>query len=345
MKFKQLICELSQLEGISGFEYSFSHRIAEMLGEFCQEVYTDPLGSVHGILVCGKPDAKKVLLDAHMDEIGLMVSKISDEGFLHVVNIGGVDSRILPGTCVTVHGKERLPGTVAIRPPHIQTAAEMKQAMELSDLVVDIGYGPKKTKELVSVGDMITFDVKPAQLLGGRIAGKTLDDRAGVATLISAGKKLAKHQLSVDVELLISAQEETGLRGAETGGYRSRADMAIAVDVSHGKTPDASGDNVYTFGGGAMIGMGPNMDKHITRDLIRLAKEKELPHQVEVMGGGTGTNAWALQVLRSGIPCGLLSIPLRYMHTPCECIDLKDAKAVRDLMVAFVKLQSGRAEV
>ena len=94
-----------------------------------------------------------------------------------------------------------------------------------------------------------------------------------------------------------------------------------------------------------MCGMGPNIDQHITGDRIRLAKEKELPHLVEVMGGGTGTNAWALQVLRSGIPCGLLSIPLRYMHTPCECIDLKDAKAVRDLMVAFVKLQSGRAEV
>ncbi|MGI6031733.1 MAG: M42 family metallopeptidase [Eubacteriales bacterium] len=335
MKLKEYLWELGALEGASGFEHGLSSRVEALLDDLCDEVYTDPLGSIHGILYCGEEDAPKLLLDAHIDEIGLMVSGITDEGFLRVVNLGGVDSRILPGAAVTVHGREPLYGVMAAKPPHIQTAEEMKQAIALKDMVVDIGYDRQQAEKRVSVGDMITFRAQPEMLLGQVVTGRALDDRAGVAVLLSALNRLKKHRRSVDIEVLISAQEETGLRGAQVGGWRAMPDLALAVDVSHAKTPDASGDNVYTLGGGAMIGVGPSLHRRITDQLCRLAEEHHIPHQVEVMGGDTGTNAWALQVVGQGIPCGLLSIPLRYMHTTIETLSLEDAKAVRDLICRF----------
>lgn len=336
MNLKGYLLDLCGLEGASGFEFGIADHVEQLLRELCDEVYTDPMGSVHGILRCGKENAPKLLLDAHMDEIGLMVSEITQEGFLRVVNLGGVDSRILPGAGVTVHGREKLYGVIAAKPPHIQTAEEMKKAIPLKDMVVDIGYSKEEAEKRVQVGDMVTFQAQPELLLGDAVTGKTLDDRAGVAVLLSAVKKLKKHPRSVDIEVLVSAQEETGLRGAKVGGWLSRPDLAIAVDVSHAKTPDASSDNVYELGGGAMIGVGPSLHRRITDELRRLAKEHGIPHQVEVMGGDTGTNAWALQIVGQGIPCGLLSIPLRYMHTTIETISLADAKAVRDLICQFV---------
>lgn len=337
MKLKKMIPYLCEQQGISGFEHCFSQKVEALLEEFCDEVYTDPMGSVHGILRCGKMGAKRLLLDAHMDEIGLMVTEVTKEGFVRFTNIGGVDSRILPGLKVTVHGKEPLFGVISIKPPHIQTLADMKKAIPMKDMVIDIGYTQEQAKELVSPGDMITFRAQAQELLGGRLASKTLDDRAGVAVIISAAQKLSRKERNVDIEVLVSAQEETGLRGAKVGSYRSGADMALVVDVSHAKTPDASGDNVYEMEGGAMIAMGPNMDRAMAKQLVELAKEKEIPYQIEVMGGDTGTNAWVIQVSGQGIPCGLLSIPQRYMHTTIESISLKDAKAVRDLMVAYAR--------
>lgn len=331
------IFSLSRKTGISGYEYEVSKSIADILLQYTDEVTIDPLGNVRALIRCGRANAKKILLDAHLDEIGLMVIGIEKEGFIHFCNIGGVDRRILPSAAVTIHGKEKLYGIVSVKPPHIQTDEEMKKSIPIEDMVIDTGFSYDKLKELVSIGDMITLRAEPVKLMGDVIAGKSLDDRAGLAAIFYAVDQIKGKLLNIDIEIMASAQEETGSRGAVTGGYLSMADMALVVDVSHAKTPDGPEDKTFEFAGGVMIGSGPNLHPDITEDLIALAKEKKIPYQIEVMGGNTGTNAWALQMVQNGIACGLLSIPLRYMHTTIESISMKDFFAVGDLIAEYLK--------
>jgi endoglucanase len=328
---------LSRKTGISGYEQEVSQSIAELLRKYTDEIVIDPLYNVRAAIRCGKPGAKKVLLDAHIDEIGLMVTGIEKQGFIRFCNIGGVDRRILPGASVTVHGKEKLYGIVAVKPPHIQTEEEMKKSIPVEDMVIDLGYGYDSLKELISVGDMITLRAEPIKLLGDAISGKSLDDRAGLAAILYALDQVKDKLSNIDVEIMASAQEEVGTRGATTGGYLSDPDLALIVDVGHAKTPDGPEDRTYEFSGGVMIGSGPNLHPDITDDLIILARERDIPYQIEVMGGNTGTNAWPLQMVRKGISCGLLSIPMRYMHTTIESISMKDFFAVGDLMAEYLK--------
>ena len=337
MDYKECIFSLSECVGLSGFEYEVGKHIKTYLENYTNEVTIDPLGNVRGTIRCGKPNAKRVLLDAHMDEIGLMVQGIDKNGFLRFCALGGIDPRILPGALVRVCGREVLFGVVSVKPPHIQTQEEEKKALSLSDLVIDVGFSCERVKELVHVGDAVALYGPPVSLLGETIVGKSFDDRAGIAAILYAVDKVSKSIQNIDIEIMASTQEEVGGRGAQTGSYLAAADVAIVVDTGHAKTPDASEDRTFEMGGGVMIGAGPNMHPEITKRLMTIAKEKEIPHQIEVMGGDTGTNAWVMQVVRSGIGCGLLSIPLRYMHTTIESISMKDFYATGDLIAAFLQ--------
>ncbi len=337
MSLKNLIMNLCDSDGVSGFEDSVTKKVADIFNTFCDEVYIDTQGSVHGIVKANVEGAKTLMLDAHIDEIGLMVTKISDGGYPHFTNIGGVDNRILPAMEVSVWGDKCYDGIICAKPPHIQTDDDMKKAIPLTDMVIDVGYTKDECEERINVGDMVTFKSVPQFLMNDAVVAKALDDRVGLCAIIEGVKGIKKEDLRINIEIIASTQEEVGLRGAKTASYLSNADMAIVVDVSHGKTPDESGQRTFTVGGGVMIGVGPNMNKSLTNRIIAIAKAMKIKHQIEVMGGDTGTNAWVVQVTKSSIPCALFSIPLKYMHTPNECVMLSDVKSVASLIKNFIK--------
>lgn len=333
---KKLIKKLSDMRGISGFEYRISEEIKKLLEKYCDEAYTDNLGSIIAVKRCGKKNAKKIMLEAHLDEIGLMVKDIDERGFISVVNVGGVDPRILPSSEVIVHGRRDLKGIIGAKPPHLQARGEDEKSAKLVDMAVDTGLSAEVVKDIVSIGDSITLSQSSGELMSGQFSGKSLDDRASIASVIEALKNLDKEKLEVDVYAVIAVQEEVGGFGAMTAAYEIEPDIAIAIDVCHGITPDNS-DSAYDVGSGAVITCGPNIHPKIYSRLCETAKENNIKMQIEVEGGNTGTDAWAIQVVKSGIPTGLLSIPLKYMHTSVETISIKDAVAVSDILTHFVK--------
>lgn len=336
VNLKKLIKKLSDMRGISGFEYRITDEIKKLLEPFCDEAYTDNLGSLIAVKICGKTNAKKVMIEAHCDEIGLMVKDIDERGFITVVNVGGVDQRILPSAEVIVHGKRDIKGVIGAKPPHLQAKGEDKKSSKLTDMAVDTGLSQEEVKSLVSIGDSITLDQSSGELLGGQYSGKSLDDRASIAAIIEVLKNLDKEKLCVDVYAVIAVQEEVGGFGAMTATYEIEPDVAIAIDVCHGITPDNS-DSAYEMGGGAVITCGPNIHPKVFKRLTETAEEYKVKMQIDVDGGNTGTDAWAIQVVKSGVPTGLLSIPLKYMHTSVETISIKDATAVSDLLTYFIQ--------
>ncbi len=333
---KKLIRQLSDMRGVSGFEHRITDEIKKLFDKYCDEAYTDNLGSLIAIKRCGKADAKKVMIEAHCDEIGLMVKDIDERGFITIVGVGGVDQRILPSGEVVVHGKRDLKGVIGAKPPHLQDKGESEKSTKLIDMAVDTGLLAEEVKSLVSIGDTITLNQSSGELLSGQFSGKSLDDRASIAAVIEVMKNIDKLELDVDVYAVIAVQEEVGGFGAMTAAYEIEPDIAIAIDVCHGITPDNS-DSAYEVGKGVVVTCGPNIHPKIYERLLETAKEHKIKIQIDVEGGNTGTDAWTIQVVKSGIPTGLLSIPLKYMHTSVETISIKDAVAVSDLLTHFIQ--------
>ena len=340
---KELIKKLSDMQGISGYENRINEKIEDMLKEVSDEAFIDTLGNVIAVKKCGKENAKKILIEAHMDEIGLMVKDIDENGFLTVVNVGGIDQRVLPSAEVIVHGKKDLLGVIGAKPPHLQADGEEEKSSKLKDMAVDTGLAAEEVKKLVSIGDSITMKANCTELLGDKISGKSLDDRASIASVITVLENLKNENLDVDVYAVLAVKEEVGGFGAMTATYSINPDIAIAIDVCHGITPDNSKD-AYEIGEGCVITVGPNIHPKISDRLTSIAKEKEIKNQLEAEGGNTGTDAWVMQVIGEGIPTGLLSIPLCYMHTSVETISVADCLAVSDLLTAFIKGLDGRLE-
>ena len=271
-----------------------------------------------------------IMLDAHIDEVGFIVTAVSKNGFVKVSKIGGIDLRILPASEVVIHGKSDITGIFATLPPHLKKEDGIS---DLSDMVIDTGRSD--AREIVSVGDRVTYKREPKTLLNGRITGKSLDDRAGVYTLLRAAALIGKKP-PVTVKILLSDQEELGHLGAITAAFDIMPSEAVAVDVSYGDAPDVPSDKCGKLGGGAMIGISPMLNGEVTEKLKETAKDKNIKHQFEIMGGKTGTNADVITLTKSGIPCGLVSIPLRNMHTPTEIVDMADCEAVSQLLAEYI---------
>ncbi len=332
---EKLIKKLSEMRGISGFEFRIAEEIKKMFEPYCDEVYIDVLSNIVAVKKCGNPEAKKVMIEAHQDEIGLMVSEISDEGFLSFVNIGGVDARILPAAEVIVHGRCDLKGVIGAKPTHLSADGDDKKSSKITDMAIDTGLSGAEVKKLVKVGDSVTLPQGAGKLLGGQYSGKSLDDRASIAALLTTMRELSKKDLSVDVYCVIASKEEVGGFGASVATFDIRPDIAIAVDVTHGVTPDNS-YSAFPVGSGAIVSYGPNIHPHLYERLIEVAKEHKIKTKIEVEGGNTGTDAWVMQVVQEGAATALLSIPLKYMHTSVETLAISDVKAVSKLLTAFI---------
>lgn len=274
-----------------------------------------------------------VMLEAHVDEIAMTVTAISDDGFLSVSAVGGIDPRILPASRVKIWGKEEIFGVFCSTPPHLSKGED--ECSDITDMYVDTLLG-ERAKEVIKVGDMVTFAAETVELLNGRVAAKSLDDRAACAVLVELSKRFEKAKLPLNVTLLFADAEEIGCRGSKTATFTLNPNEAVAIDVSFASAPDVSKEKYSALGGGALIGISPILNKKITDKLIKIATEKEIPHQKEVMGGTTGTDSDAITVTKSGVPCGLVSIPQRNMHTPTEVVDLGDIMGVCDILEEYV---------
>lgn len=332
---KDLIQKLSDMRGASGFEDRITPQITELFAPYADEVYTDALGSVIAVKRCGKKNAKRLMIEGHCDEIGLMVSGIDEKGFLSFVNVGGVDPRVLPMAEVIVHGRRDIPAVIGIPDPRTKAADAKKKSFQREEMAIDTGLLPEHVRELISVGDSVTLSQSCGQLLDGQYSGKTMDDRAGVAAVLAALKSLQRVQLNVDLYAVAAVQEEVGCRGAKAAVYDIMPDLAVAVDVCHGITPDNS-QNAFENGSGTVISLGPNIHPKLVERLIQTADSRRIPYEIDVDGGDTGTDAWEMQISRAGVPTALLSIPLKYMHTSVETLAVSDVQATADLLSCFV---------
>lgn len=339
LKLEKILEDLSNNSGASGNETKISSIIQKTFQENCDQTKIDALGNIialkKGSFVNNNAN-KKIMLVAHMDEIGLMVTKIDKNGFLYFTNIGGIDERTLLSQEVIVHGKKDLFGVIGAKPPHLQKKEEKTNSIKIDDLYIDIGLRQEQAQKWLSVGDFITINRKFVNLQGDKVAGKALDDRAGIMVLLECMKKLKYVSHKLDVYYVASVQEEVGLRGATITTYHIMPDIGIAVDVGHGRTPELSKDDTNELGKGPSIALGANIHPKIYERFTMLAKEYEIPYQLDVNPGSSGTDAWAIQVTQNGVPTGLLSIPLRYMHTSVELVDMRDIKRTGRLLALFI---------
>ncbi len=333
MNIKQTLRLLTEAAGVSGDEREASAVALKLLKEYAPDAEIDPFGNVTGIISCGKPGAKTLVLDAHIDRIGMIVTYIEDSGFVRAGACGGLDMRTMLAQSVTIHGKQQVSGVISTLPPHV--SSDHSKVPEVGELCIDIGMSREQAEQIISLGDRITVNSCFRELSENVVSAPAIDDRSGVCAILSALEMLKNKQLSYNLAVCFTAQEETGERGAKQVSARIAADEAVVVDVSFGTTHDSTPHETTKLASGAMIGVSAVLDRGMTNRLKALAEAAEIPYTIEVMPSSTGTNADAISVSRAGVKCCTLSIPLRYMHTPIETVDLRDIEAVARLICSY----------
>lgn len=306
---------------------------ADLVNEFDQ----DRLGSLIGIRHATNPPAtrRRIMLAAHMDEIGFIVREVQD-GFIFVQRLAGIDPRVMLAQPVLVHGRRALPGLVATAPPHLLTEEERRQYPGVEALVIDVGLPADEVARLVRVGDVITPDVPMIELASGLVAAKACDDRACVAAVTYALHLLQTMTHQWDVYAVATVQEESGLIGATTSAHYINPDIAVALDVTFAEQSGVAPDDASEIGGGPVITLGANIHPGMYTKLVAVAQALEMKHQHDPAPGATGTDAWAIQIAQAGIPTALLNIPLRNMHSPVETVDIRDIERTGRLLAHFI---------
>ncbi|HPF53127.1 MAG TPA: M20/M25/M40 family metallo-hydrolase [Eubacteriales bacterium] len=328
----EALTKLTVIRGVTADESAVSCAVREMFCEYTSDVWTDTLGNTYAKM--GDPKGPVVLMMAHMDEVGMMVTAIEPNGMLRLRSANGVDPRVLPASTVIVHGRERLVGVVSASPTDPDKADDASYTME--ELICDLGLTYERATELVSVGDYATFEpAPPMKLKNNRIAGKTFDDRACICALLEAMKRLKDYNLHCCAVFCASVQEEIGGGGASTGTYGVNPDIGIALDVCHAPQPGAKPYQVSDFAKPSIC-KGANIHPKMYKLLSEAAKSVNVDFEPDPAFSHTGTDAWDMQVQRGGIPTGLISLPLRYMHTSVELISLDTLTACGKILAAFL---------
>ena len=334
MDIFEVIKKLAPAFGVSGEEREAAPAALDILAPYGEGEFIEKNGCAVFKRAGFDENKKTILLDAHIDEIGFVVTYITDDGFLKVAPVGGIDRRMLLASEVTVFGRKRVSGVITSTPPHLEK--DNKALPEVGDIYIDIGLTKEQAEKVIALGDKVSVVNEPVRLLGNKISGKALDDRCGVAALIRTLDLLKGKALDVNVILLLSSKEEIGEMGAKTGAFDIAPDMAIAVDVSFAYTMGEEMEECGELGKGAMIGISPSLSRELSNALISCANEKNIPYQLEIMSGKTGTNADEITVSRGGVKTVTVSIPEKYMHTPAEVIDLADVENTALLLAEFI---------
>ncbi len=330
--------ELVNAPSPSGFEQPAQAVAREYAGRFADDVRTDVMGNV--IAAINPGGSPRVMLAGHADEIGFMVRYITDQGFIHFSPIGGVDAHLVPGQKVSIHGaKGPVLGVVGKKAIHLMEPDERKKVLDFHQQWIDIGASKRKdAEERVAIGDPITFKAN-FELLNGHIAvARGFDDKMGSFVVMEALRLAKGTRLKAAVFAVSTVQEEIGSRGACTSAFAIEPQVGIAVDVGHATDyPDADKKRVgdTKLGGGPILHRGANMNPVVTERLVAAAGKMKIAYQMTGVPGYSGTDAWAMQLVREGCASSVVSVPLRYMHTPIEVLDLRDLETTSKLLAQF----------
>jgi len=325
----------------SGFEIRAQECVRRRMQSVSKDVETDLHGNVIGRLNRGGP--LRIMLAGHCDEIGLMVSHISDEGFLFIQPVGGIDLSLLPGHRVHVHAeKGRVIGVIGKKPVHLMTPEDRKRVVKAHELWVDIGArNRKEALRRVEVGDIITVALGLELMQNNLAVARAFDDKIGAFVITEAFCRLSRvKSLPIELAAVSTVQEEVGLRGARTSAFGIEPHVGIAVDVGFASDYPGAEKKIVgdlQLGKGPILPRGPTINPVVGRLLIDTARKRNIPFQLAAEPRASGTDANAIQITRAGVAAGLVSIPNRYMHTPAEVVSLRDTEHTIRLLVEFVK--------
>ena len=270
MDIKQTLRTLTEQIGVSGEEHAASQAALEQLRIYAPEAEIDAFGNVTALIKCGRTNAKTLMLDAHIDQIGMIVTYIDERGFLKVGACGGLDMRIMLAQSVTVHGSKKISGVICTLPPHV--SSDHSKVPEVGELAIDIGMTREQAEKVISLGDRVTVNSAFRELSDGIVSAPSIDDRSGVCAILAALELLKERRLKYDLAVCFSSQEETGERGVKGAAYKLAPDEAIAVDVSFGRTPDSAPHETAELGSGVMIGCSAVLDRGMHNKLKELIK-------------------------------------------------------------------------
>ena len=338
MELKKLITDISGLMSVTGFTGKSAKALEDIVGHAFDEHYTDPVGNHVYVRRCGRENAPKILIDTHFDEIGMMVTAISEGGFVSVTNIGGLDMRIMQAAEVVIYGEgKEIYGVITSTPPHLTKPTEVKQLKEIEVLYIDTGYSKEELEKYVHIGTPVGFRPIYRDLMNGCISGKSFDCKSCSACAVHAVSSVNKEDLAGDVYMVFSNFEETGtyFGGAMVAGYGIDPDYALVADVTGAVIPGDTRKEPK-MGEGASITFAPLTNRKMTKMLSEMAKERGIKLQREVASRATGTNTTVLNLVRGGIPLVDIGLPLKNMHTYNEIICLDDAQSMSDLIKLFI---------
>ena len=338
MSNKKFLKKLLEAKATSGFEENAAEIVEKQFKKVFGNASVDDFYNVTSVYGEGGP---VIYMSAHIDEIGLMVTSVEDDGFLGFCSVGGVDPRVLMAQEVNVMTDEgALYGIIGAKPPHVLSADDVKKAPKMVDLFIDVGFDGESAKQKVKVGDMVTFIAPPIELLNKKIASKSLDDRMGSVILIEAYKYIKNKDFKGKAVFCASTQEEIGAKGARVSAFREDPDMAVAIDVTHAKTPDSKDNESFDMNK-VCLGLGPYCDRHMAEVFAQAAKNTDVDIDLDISGSWTGTDGDELQTVRAGVPISVLEVPLKYMHTTVETLSYKTVKKAGKLLGEFLMLAGG----
>ena len=343
MDLMERLGRFTQALGLPGYEEQAAQAVAEAFREVTDQVEIGPMYNVAARM--GR-EGPHFMVTAHQDEIGLMVLTVEEDGCLRFTTMGGVDTRILPAMPVTVYARSGpLQGIVGAKPPHLLTPADQKKAVQLKDLYIDLGLDPQTCRETVRPGDLAALTGPLVKLEDGRWAGKTLDDRACVCSMLAAAQWLKRLRAPARVSFVAASQEEVGSRGATAATWALEPDVAIVLDVTHGDCPGAGKWETFPLDK-PTITLGPNVHPALGRRLKQTAQDNGIDFSLEPCGHVTYTDAEVTQVSRAGVPTVLIGVPLKYMHTTVEMVQERTITEAGRLVALFIdELARGWEEI
>ena len=333
-KLKDLIFELCKIPSVSGFETRGAAELARLTKGMLDAPVTDGVGNHLFVKKCGKAGAPAVLIDAHFDEIGMIVREVCDGGFLRVAPLGGIDVAIMQAADVMIYGDETLRGVIASTPPHLRKTEELPDAEEV---IIDTGLSKEQAEKLIPIGTPVGFAPVYGELKGRRIMGKSFDDKACAACALWAVANTPSERLTADVYVLLSAVEETNRQGGVVAAaYGVYPDYAMVIDVNLGRVPDTKDYETVELDGGVSLSYSAATDIRLTEAVRRLCKEKRIDFVKIAAPSSTGTNATSLNLVRQGVPVVDVGLPLASLHTYNEVISLNDAETLARLVAEFI---------
>ncbi len=332
--FKQLLTAISP----SGYEQEAARLWAAEARTFADQVYSDQHGNVIARINTG--GSPRVMLAGHIDEIGLMITHVDDHGYLDFAPIGGWDVQVLQGQRVWIQTRQgRLLGVIGKKPIHLLKSEERDKVMKMESLWIDIGAkNAKAARKLVGIGDPAVLAYAPAELQDDLLVSRAMDDKAGAFAILEAARLLAAMAINAEVYAVATVQEEVGLRGAGTSAFAIDPKVGIAVDVTFATDFPGMDKKIgeFNIGGGPVVARGPNFNPGLFDLIVKTAEKKKIPYQVEGLPRGSGTDANRIQLTRAGVASGLISIPDRYLHSPCEIVSKRDIAATAHLVAQTV---------